>query len=193
MGENSAFFAQLFLTGLVLGSVYALVALGFVLIYKATSILNFAQGELLMFGAYVCLALIVALRIPFFWAFFLTLASSFILAVLLERVILRPMIGEHTISVIMMTIALSMALKSLIQIAWGTETRVFPQIFSEEPIRFFGLFIAEIHIYSLIFAIICVALFALFFKFSSSGFFFQAEDGIRDWSVTGVQTCALPI
>jgi branched-chain amino acid transport system permease protein len=169
MSENIAFFAQLFLTGLVLGSVYALVALGFVLIYKSTSILNFAQGELLMFGAYVCLTLIIGLRIPFFWAFFLTLAFSFILAVLLERVILRPMIGEHIISVIMVTIALSVVLRSLIQIVWGTETKVFPRIFSEEPIRFFGLFIAEIHLYSLIFAIICVALFALFFKFSAAG------------------------
>ena len=113
MSENIAFFAQLFLTGLVLGSVYALVALGFVLIYKSTSILNFAQGELLMFGAYVCLTLIIGLQIPFFWAFFLTLAFSFILAVLLERVILRPMIGEHIISVIMVTIALSFVLRSL--------------------------------------------------------------------------------
>lgn len=169
MSENIAFLAQLFLTGLVLGSVYSLVALGFVLIYKSTSILNFAQGELLMFGAYVCLTLIVGLRIPFLWAFFLTLTFSFILAVLLERVILRPMIGEHIISVIMVTIALSVVLRSLIQIVWGTETKVFPRIFSEEPIRFFGLFIAEIHLHSLIFAIICVALFAFFFKFSAAG------------------------
>jgi branched-chain amino acid transport system permease protein len=169
MNENIIFFAQLFLTGLVVGSVYALVALGFVLIYKSTSILNFAQGELLMFGAYVCLTLIIGLKISFFWAFFLTLGFSFILAVLLERVILRPMIGEPIISVIMVTIALSIVLRSLIQIVWGTETKVFPRIFSDEPIRLFGLFIAEIHFYSLLFAIICVALFALFFKFSTVG------------------------
>jgi len=169
MTENISFLAQLLLTGLVLGSVYSLVALGFVLIYKSTSILNFAQGELLMFGAYVCLALIVGLRIPFLWAFLLTLAFSFILAVLLERVILRPMIGEHIISVIMVTIALSVVLRSLIQIIWGTETKVFPRIFSEDPIRFLGLFIAEVHLYSLLFALICVVLFAFFFKFSSAG------------------------
>ena len=71
MTENVVFFSQLILTGLVLGSVYALVALGFVLIYKSTSILNFAQGELLMFGAYVCLALTLQLRIPFLCSFLL--------------------------------------------------------------------------------------------------------------------------
>jgi branched-chain amino acid transport system permease protein len=169
MAENISFLAQLLLTGLVLGSVYSLVALGFVLIYKSTSILNFAQGELLMFGAYVCLALIVGFRIPFMWAFLLTLVFSFILAVLLERAILRPMIGEPIISIIMVTIALSAVLRSLIQIVWGTETKVFPRIFSEEPIRFFGLFIAEVHLYSLAFALTCVVLFALFFKFSSAG------------------------
>ena len=169
MTENMAFFSQLIVTGLVLGSVYALVALGFVLIYKSTSVLNFAQGELLMFGAYICLALTVQFHIPFVWSFLLTLAFSFVFGLLVERVMLRPMIGESIISVIMITIALSKVMRSLIQIAWGTETRVFPPIFSDEPIYFFGLFVAEVHLYSLGFALICVALFGLFFKFSSAG------------------------
>jgi len=169
MPENIAFLAQLFLTGLVVGSVYSLVALGFVLIYKATSILNFAQGELLMFGAYVCLTLIVGFHVPYIWAFLLTLAFSFVLGVMVERVILRPMIGKPIISIIMLTIALSVVLRSLMQIFWGTETKVFPPIFSDVPIRFFGLFIAEIHLFSLIFAVACVVLFVRFFKFSSAG------------------------
>jgi len=169
MPENIAFLAQLFLTGLVVGSVYSLVALGFVLIYKATSILNFAQGELLMFGAYVCLTLIVGFKVPYIWAFLLTLAFSFVLGVLVERVILRRMIGKPIISIIMLTIALSAVLRSLMQIFWGTETKVFPPIFSDVPIRFLGLFIAEIHLFSLIFAVACVVLFVRFFKSSSAG------------------------
>ena len=66
MSEGVSYFAQLILTGFVLGSIYALVALGFVLIYKATSILNFAQGELLMVGAYVCFSLTTSFHLPFF-------------------------------------------------------------------------------------------------------------------------------
>ena len=169
MTESMSFFSQLLLTGLVVGSIYALVALGFVLIYKSTSILNFAQGELLMLGAYICLALTTELHIPFIGSFLLTLVFSFILGVLLERTILRPMIGESIISVIMITIALSVVLRCLTQIVWGTDTKVFPPIFSEEPIYFFGLFLAEIHLYSLALALSCVVMFGLFFKFSSAG------------------------
>lgn len=169
MTENLAFFSQLIVTGLVLGSVYALVALGFVLIYKSTSVLNFAQGELLMLGAYICLALTIQAHIPFVWAFLLTLVFSFAFGLLVERTILRPMIGESIISVIMITIALSTVMRSIIQIIWGTETKVFPRIFSDEPIYFLGLFVAEIHLFSLGFAVICVAMFGLFFKFSSAG------------------------
>jgi branched-chain amino acid transport system permease protein len=169
MMENIAFFSQLIVTGLVLGSVYSLVALGFVLIYKSTSVLNFAQGELLMFGGYICLTLTVQFHIPFIWSFLVTLIFSFILGVLIERVLLRPMLGESIISIIMLTIALSTLMTSLIQIVWGTQTKVFPPIFSEKPIYIFGLFVSEVYLYSLVFAMICVALFGLFFKFSSAG------------------------
>jgi branched-chain amino acid transport system permease protein len=69
----------------------------------------------------------------------------------------------------MLTIALSTLMTSLIQIVWGTQTKVFPPIFSEKPIYIFGLFVSEVYLYSLVFAMICVALFGLFFKFSSAG------------------------
>src|SRR5512136_522249 len=121
------FFLQLVLNGLVIGSIYALVALGFVVIYKSTSILNFAQGEFLMLGAYVCLAIVVTYRVPFLAAFALTLAFAALLGVLMERVILRPMIGEPVISVIMLTLGLSSVLKAVVQGIWGTDIRPFPQ------------------------------------------------------------------
>jgi branched-chain amino acid transport system permease protein len=169
LAGNIYFLLQLLLTGFVAGSVYALVALGFVLIYKSTSVLNFAQGEILMFGAYICLSLTVDLHIPFIWSFLLTLAFSFILGIVLEYILLRPMAGEPIISIVMVTIALSVVMRSLMQIVWGAEVKVFPLTFSNEPIKLFGLFIGEIHLYSLAFALFCVALFGLFFKFSSTG------------------------
>ncbi len=89
-----------------MGSIYALIALGFVLIYKSTAVINFAQGELLMFGAYLCLTLVVALKIPFWLAFLATLIAAALLGLLLERLFLRPMIGEPAISIIMLTIGL---------------------------------------------------------------------------------------
>jgi len=174
MGENVHFFLQLLVTGLVIGSIYALVALGFVLIYKATSILNFAQGELLMLGAYVCLALVVDYRIPFVAAFFMTLVFSLLLGLLLERVILRPMIGEPIISIIMLTIGLSSVLKAIVQATWGTSTRVFPQIFPQEPLSFGGIVVSQVYVWSLGLAFLLLIVFSLFFKYSRSGIAMRA-------------------
>ncbi|MEA2039026.1 MAG: branched-chain amino acid ABC transporter permease [Thermodesulfobacteriota bacterium] len=174
MGENVHFFLQLLVTGLVIGSIYALVALGFVLIYKATSILNFAQGELLMLGAYVCLALVVDYRIPFVAAFLMTLVFSLLLGLLLERVILRPMIGEPIISVIMLTIGLSSVLKAVVQATWGTSTRVFPQIFPQEPLNFGGIVVSQVYIWSLGLALLLLIVFSLFFKYSRAGIAMRA-------------------
>lgn len=174
MGENGYFFLQLLVTGLVVGSIYALVALGFVLIYKATSVLNFAQGELLMLGAYVCLALVVDYRIPFIAAFFITLVFSLFLGLLLERILLRPMIGEPIISIIMLTIGLSSVLKAIVQAIWGTQTKVFPEIFPQEPLNFGGIVISEVYLWSMALAVILFIIFSLFFKYSRAGIAMRA-------------------
>ena len=79
---------------MIVGSIYGLIALGFVLIYKATDVVNFAQGELMMLGAYFCYYLIVAYQIPFIPAFLMTLLFSALLGVLIEFLILRPMMGS---------------------------------------------------------------------------------------------------
>ena len=115
-------FLQLVLNGLVVGSIYSLVALGFVVIYKSTSILNFAQGEFLMLGAYVCLTITVTGAVPFWAAFVLTMAFSVVLGLALERLILRPMIGEPVISVIMLTLGLASVLKAVVQGICGAFT-----------------------------------------------------------------------
>ena len=133
------YYLQLLVSGLVIGSIYSLVALGFVIIYKATKVVNFAQGELVMVGAYICFSLTVQAKLPFLAAFFLTLAFSFILGIAIERLILRPMIGEPIISVIMVTIGLSSVLKSLVQLFWGTQIQVFPPVLPQEPVMIAGL------------------------------------------------------
>ena len=88
------FFIQLLISGLVIGSVYAMIALGFVLIYKSSRVINFAQGELLLVGAYFCLWLTVDLKIPFLASLGITLIASVTLGFAIERLFLRPMIGE---------------------------------------------------------------------------------------------------
>jgi branched-chain amino acid transport system permease protein len=168
------FFLQLLVSGIVVGSIYALVALGFVLIYKATGVINFAQGEFLMVGAYVCLGMVTTLHIPFWVAFFLTMAVTVVLGLIIERVALRPMIGEPIISIIMLTIGLSSVLKCGVQLIWGPNNRVYPQIFSQTPIHIGPVVVSQVYLWSVGFAFLFLLLFTLFFRFSASGIAMRA-------------------
>lgn len=168
------FFLQLVLSGLVVGSIYALVGLGFVIIYKSSSILNFAQGEFLMLGAYVCLAIFTGTKVPFAVAFVLTLAFSALLGVLMERVLLRPMIGEPVISVIMLTLGLASVLKAVVQGIWGTDTRPYPELFPTTPVRIGPLPVSQGYLYSVASVLVLLLLFSVFFKYSRAGIAMRA-------------------
>ncbi|QAZ68642.1 branched-chain amino acid ABC transporter permease [Solidesulfovibrio carbinolicus] len=168
------YYLQLLVSGLVIGSIYSLVALGFVIIYKATKVVNFAQGELVMVGAYICFSLTVQAKLPFLAAFFLTLAFSFILGIAIERLILRPMIGEPIISVVMVTIGLSSVLKSLVQLFWGTQIQVFPPVLPQEPVMIAGLPVAPVYLAAFALSIILFLIFSAFFKYSRLGIAMRA-------------------
>jgi len=168
------FFLQLVVSGLVVGSVYALVALGFVLIYKASDVINFAQGEFLLVGAYVSLALVASYNVPFVPAVLLTLLGCVLLGIVVERLVLRPFIGEPVISVIMATIGLSSLMRGVIQVIWGTDTRTFPQIFPVEPVHLGSVVVSQVYLWSLGLALVLLAVFTLFFKYSSTGIVMRA-------------------
>jgi len=161
---------QLFISGLVIGSIYSAVALGFVIIYKATRVVNFAQGEFLMLGAYVCYAFLVQMHIPFWGALALTIAFGIVLALLVERLILRPMIGEPIISIIMVTIGLSLVMRSIVSAVWGTDIRVYePKIFPQEMINVGGVPVSLEFVWCFVLSIVLLALFSAFFKYSKAG------------------------
>ena len=162
-------FLQLVITGLVIGSIYSLLALGFTLIYKATDVVNFAQGELLLIGAYVCLHLVIQYSVPFIAAFLLTLIFMFILGFAIEKFFLRRMIGEPIISIIMLTIGLSSLLRSIVQMIWGTDTKTFPEVFSQEPVMVADLAISQVYIYSIVAVAVFLGLFTIFFKKTKVG------------------------
>src|SRR5215470_1195676 len=103
---------QLVLNGVIVGTLYGVVAMCFVLIYKASQVVNFAQGEFLLIGAWVCWWLLTKYQIPFIWGFLVTLAFMTLFGVMLQVVILRPLIGEPIIAVIMVTIGLSIVFQA---------------------------------------------------------------------------------
>jgi branched-chain amino acid transport system permease protein len=168
------FFLQLVINGLVVGSIYALVAMGFVIIYKSTSVLNFAQGEFLLLGAYVSLALLTRWHVPFWATVVLTLGFAVVLGLAIERLILRPMIGEPVVSVIMVTLGLSSILRAVVQGIWGTDTRPYPEIFPSAPMRIGPVPVSRAYAWSLGCVVVLLVAFSLFFKRSRYGIAMRA-------------------
>jgi len=169
MNEHLVFMLQLLITGVAVGGVYALMALGFVLIYKASNVVNFGPGELVLFGAYVSWATILLMRFPLYVAFPLTLLTSIALGLIIERGVLRPLIGEPIISVIMVTFGFASVIRGGLNMFWGSDTRPFPALFSSQPFHLGPVPISPVHLWSFVIVILLLAGFSLFFKFSLTG------------------------
>lgn len=162
------------ITGILVGGIYALVALGWVLIYKCSGVLNLAMGELTLIGAYVTYTF-YAIGIPFIIAVFLTLLVGIVLGFLTERVFLDRLIGEPILAVIMVTVGISFFFKGLVGYIWGSDTKVFtPPIFSIKPITLGFLKISPVYLWSFILAIVLLIIFVSFFKYTKWGLSMQA-------------------
>jgi branched-chain amino acid transport system permease protein len=174
MGEHLLFMAQLIITGIAVGSVYALMALGFVLIFKASSVVNFGPGELVLFGAYVSWATILQMQFPLYIALPLTLLVSIALGLIIERGVLRPLIGEPIISVIMVTFGFASVIRGVLNMAWGSDTRPFPALFSSAPFHLGPVPVSPVHLWSFVMGIMLLGAFSLFFKFTLTGMAMRA-------------------
>ena len=161
-------------TGIMVGGIYALVALGWVLIYKCSGVLNLAMGEMTLIGAYVTLSF-HAMGVPFLISLLFSLIIGFILGILTERIFLDRLIGEPVLTVIMVTVGLSFFFKGTLEFIWGTDTRVFaPPVFSIEPIRIGPLVIGSVYLWSFVAAIFLLVIFVCFFKYTRWGLAMQA-------------------
>ncbi len=161
-------------TGIMVGGIYALVALGWVLIYKCSGVLNLAMGELTLIGAYVSLSF-YSMGVPFLLSLMFSLIIGFVLGILTERIFLDRLIGEPVLTVIMVTVGLSFFFKGIVELIWGTDTRVFdPPVFAIEPIRIGPLVIGQVYLWSFIAAIILLIIFVSFFKYTRWGLAMQA-------------------
>lgn len=169
------FFIQLLVGGISIGFLYGLSAMGFVMIFKSSSVLNFAHGELLAIGAYFFLAFIVWIKLPFLLAFLLALVSCFLLGIVIEKIFLRPLIGEPLIFVIMLTVGLAAMFKGLILLVWGGNLNTYPNFLPEIlGMRWGMVHIPPVYSATLIIGILFLTLFGLFFKFSSQGIYMRS-------------------
>jgi branched-chain amino acid transport system permease protein len=163
------FFIQLFASGIAVGCLYALIALGFVLIIKATDILNFAHGEIIMISSLLCYFLMAKYHFSFLTASLITVLIAALLGVLTERVVLRPMLGEPIFAVVMITIGLSIFLRSMAGILFGHDNYVFPSPFPKEPMNLAGITLSMTQIWVMISTALLVLIFFIFFKYSRMG------------------------
>lgn len=165
---------QVLITGLGQGCLYGLIALGFVLIYKATEIVNFAQGDLLMIGAFFGVTFIGILGLPYWAGFLLTILSMAVFGYLLDKLVIRHMIGESQFSIIILTISIGFILRAAAGGIWADDIYALNTPYSGQMADIGGLIIGTEYLVVIAgTAILSIALF-LFFRFSSLGIAMQA-------------------
>lgn len=174
MAAELTFFADLFVNGLLIGSMYALVALGFVLIYKATSVINFAQGDMVMFGGYIAAAMLSFYHLPLYVVVPVLLAAMVGLGFVLERGILRPLIGQPVVSVLMVTIGLALVFQGVAAMIWGASTINLPLPIRAQPYVVWEIFISPINLVAAGLSLGFLIGFGYFFRKSRMGIAMRA-------------------
>lgn len=160
--------------GLADGTILALAALGFVLIYKATGVINFAQGEFLLVGAYTFYTAFVVLQLPLLLAVVVGVVVATLIGVLVERLILRPMVGESPISIIMVTIGLSTFLAAVVQMFYGTSPKQQPAVLPRGSVDLVGATVPLNRLLVILIAAVVLTAFTLFFRRSRHGIAMRA-------------------
>jgi branched-chain amino acid transport system permease protein len=167
---------QLTLSGIAVGCVYGLIALGFVLIYKATETVNFAQGDMMMVGAFVALSFTETLGFPFWLAFPAAVAAMALFGMLIEKAVLSPILGQPAFSIVMVTIGLGSVFRGVVSMVpgWGTDTHTLPTPFAGQLVRFGDVVLSAEQLMIIGDTTLLCAVLYLFFRFTRVGVAMQA-------------------
>ncbi len=170
-----SYFFQIVVSGVVVGSIYALAALGLVLVYKSSRVANFAHGQIIAAGAFITFFLTVRVGVPIFFSFIASMVITFFLAMSVEKIFLRRLIGEPIISVIMVTIGLASIIDGLIYLTpFGTENFSFPPFLPETTLTLGGVSISWTQLVGVIITFVLIGAFSWFFKKSTIGISMRA-------------------
>jgi branched-chain amino acid transport system permease protein len=168
------FFLQLVVTGFAQGMVYALIAIGFVIILKCSDVFNIAQGHFVMIGGYLGYTFLVPLGLPIWAAFLLAIAVAIVMGLLIERLMLRPLVGQPVLAVVMMTIALATVLAGLATLLWGAEYKAYHGLLPSITAKVGSISIPSESVIGLIMSVICVVILMLFFRYTKIGLAMRA-------------------
>lgn len=166
---DALFLLEISLAGLGTGGLYALTALAFVMIYKATRVVNLAIGEMLMLGAYLFFGMAANLEWPIWLAMLLSILASGVGGAVVERLAIRPMLGESPISVFMVTVGLSSVMIGLVELVWTADPRRLPEFISSDPIMFGEAFVPPKVFFGFLVAAFLIIVALLVFRFWRGG------------------------
>jgi branched-chain amino acid transport system permease protein len=178
---------QVLFSGLALGSIYGLVALGFAVVFKATDVFNFAQGMFVVCGAYLVVTGITSLQLPFPLAILFMVVGAGLIGILIHKFLIQPLSGQPMLAVIMLTIALSIALRALIEIIYGSQGLTLNTPLPSGVFKIGELRISQLHLTAAVVSWGCMAVFGAFFRYTSIGLLMRATaDGHEAAVVSGI-------
>ncbi|SHJ29166.1 amino acid/amide ABC transporter membrane protein 1, HAAT family (TC 3.A.1.4.-) [Desulfatibacillum alkenivorans DSM 16219] len=167
-------FLQIVSSGIAIGCIYALIALGFVLIYKASEVVNFAQGDLMMIGAFLVYSAVTHFHVPFIPAFLIAVIIMAVLGKGIDRLLLRPLVGEQAFALIMATIGLGILIRSIGGMIWGYDTFSFQAGITDRPVRMGSVALSSVHIWIIAVTLLLIVGLYYFFNRTKTGVSMEA-------------------
>ncbi|NWF53451.1 MAG: branched-chain amino acid ABC transporter permease [Syntrophaceae bacterium] len=168
-------FIQVMIAGVTVGSIYALIAIGVVLIFKSSGVINFAQGSMAMIGAFITYSFVAQLGIPIIVSLIITFLISAMIGMGIERFILRYLAGASLLSIIIITLGITYMMDGGALAIWGSSNYTFPKLFPEFSFGIGGIKISSVYLWTFITAMVLLVIFLLFFKFSNMGLAMRAS------------------
>ncbi|MDP2931870.1 MAG: branched-chain amino acid ABC transporter permease [Chloroflexota bacterium] len=180
---------QYLTSGLAVGMVYALVALGFVLIWKSSSVANLALGQLVLLSSWFTYGMLVQAKFPAWLGFPLVVLFALALGWIIERFILRPLIAQPILSLITVTLGVAYFIEGVVSFIWPWSVAALPRLFPTEPIRFAGAVVSQEYLWVTFISLVVFGLLTIFFKYHKMGIAMRATADDQ----LAVQACGIPV
>ncbi len=182
-------FLQYVITGIAVGMVYALIALGFALIWKSSGVANLALGQLVLISSWFTYGMLVQANFPYWVGFPLTILFALFLGWMIERFTLRPLVAQPILSLITVTLGVAYFLEGVVSFIWPMSVAALPRMFPKEPIHIGPAVVSQEYIWAGAISLIIFGLLSLFFKYHKMGIAMRATADDQ----LAVQACAIPV
>ena len=180
---------QFVITGITIGLVYSLIALGFVLIWKSSGVANLALGQLVLLFSWFTYAMLVQVGLPIWLGFLLVILFALALGWIIERFVLRPLIAQPILSLITVTLGLAYFIEGAVSFIWPKSVAPFPDLFTGEPIHIGTAVVSQEYLWAAGISLVLFALLSLYFKYHKTGMVMRATADDQ----LAVQACGVPV